>query len=283
LEATDKELRDGDGRFAAKSASAVLGVAGQPIAKNTIHAGDIKAGVEQIVAAGIRDLAKVQDPAGRAASEVGDPLPPQFVPSPEPPRSAVVPGGSNAGPDTAGNFGIIPNTDPFAPFGNFNPNSLLPPINQGAQNILNNFGGSPGALSRFGGAQQLANVADTLGNNRTRDLLAQPASCPPYPPTTLGPEDPQCPVTSANRARETVANIACLLGVPTTGSWIVNLVPAPALVGIQGTNSETRQPVTISQNTFPTTACVWTVSSGNDAAFVSDSTATAFRLFNTRR
>ena len=271
---------EGGGRLGVVAPGTTTGIGGHKTWRYSVTPGDVRALVEQVGYGGLREEALLQDPAARAATDPERPLPPVFVPSPEPVRSAALPGGSTSPHRFAQDAGVLPVRDPFDPLLNFTPGIVLDPIAQRIQDILNTFGGVPGALDRFGGAENLGNLADLFGGSRTRNLLGQGEGSSPAPPTAQAPEDPKCPTSSAERPIGTVVNAARLLQLPSENSWTTAFQPAESLIGIQGTDFESLQPVTIDERIFPTGSCVWIVIGGNDGVFVADTAETAFRLVN---
>ncbi|TSC72318.1 MAG: hypothetical protein G01um101438_636 [Parcubacteria group bacterium Gr01-1014_38] len=279
-EALDKELRDGEGRLALAGPGNARGIGGQNLGRYAIHAGDVKASAEEAQDQ-LTELAKTQDPGPVAALPPDAPLPPQFVPSSQkPPENPAIPGGSNAGPQLAQNLGILANANPFSGLASVNPSILLFPIANRAQNILNNLGITPDALDRFGGGGPLGDLLNIFGGSRTRDLLGRGGGSSPAPATRPAAEDALCPVAAARHSQTTVANAARLLQLPADAEWTIGLSPATALFGIQGTDFETGERVTISDQLLRPNTCVWVVIVGNDAVFLSDTDPVAFRLMN---
>lgn len=270
---------EGGGRIGVVAPGAETGIGGHKLWRYSVIPGDVKADVEAGTEAVFQVAPLLQDPAGKTATDPERALPPVFVPSPEPVRSGALPGGSTAGAQFARDAGVLPVTDPFAPFLNFTPSVTLDPLTQGVRDILNNFGQIPGALDRFGGAGNLGSLADLFGVSRARNLLGQGGGTSPAPPASQAPEDPRCPLASAQRPIGTVVNTARLLQLPGE-SWTIAFQPAESFFGIRGTDFETLQPVEITGQILPTGMCVWVVLGGNDGVFVADTAETAFRLVN---
>ncbi|TSC64347.1 MAG: hypothetical protein G01um1014106_159 [Parcubacteria group bacterium Gr01-1014_106] len=279
LEALNRELDHGDGRLALKGTGGTRGIGGQDIGRNVIQPGDVKLAAE-VAGDAIVKLAETQDPAVLSVTSPDAPLPSVFAPSPQPPRSAVIRGGSNAASQAARSLGLLPAADPFSPLLNVPPDVAdvyRDNITDRLRNIFDTAGSLSDLFDRFGPSSGEA-LLGIFDGPRLLNLLGQGGGTSPIPNLVPAKEHPNTPTNSAQRDASTVRDAARLLGLPTSEQWIIGLSPAQDLYGIRGTNAETGQRVTLGESMFPRGTNAWVVRAGNEAVFVSDTSRTAVRL-----
>lgn len=248
-DALDSILHDGGGLLPVVKEGGPIGPGGQDLGMIAVPSGVMKSLYDQTIAAGLRVLATIQDPGTQVGTtDPRTPLQPNFIPSPSPPQSGALPGGSTAGADTAEEVGIFPGGQTFPSPESIDPSALLPDIANRVNDLLGGLGG--------------------LGEGGT--------GSPPR--VTEGPPDPTCSPSTARRSPETVLAAAQALQLRTDVEWTISILEASRLFGITGTDTRTGERLVIGNNLLATGSCVWVVSAATEAVFVSDTELVVFRL-----